>query len=437
MQMKIEQKAKPAVRPQMIQSAQLLQFNTAELKQYLEELSMENPLMEFITPPVPSVQKQEYPMSKDEQNRIYERQERENTHDPWNSISDNSETLADTLLFQLNSLSLKTRHRRMLEHIIYSLDPNGYLATPLQDIQVAFGCSEETLTYLMDILHDMEPYGAGARNLSECLCIQLRHLHPSETTALEIARNELELLGKNQLPALAKKLKKPLEEIRHACDLIRSLNPRPGASYGNGRNMQYIYPELFVVQDKDSGHVLLNEANTPAVKVNAEYMQLFKDCDSPETLSYLTQKKEQLEWVQQCILQRNQTLLSLGNLIFETQQSFFRNGPGHLKPFTQAAAAAQLGVHESTISRAIRDKYLQCTWGTFPLQYFFPQGMEHRDSICSRIRQLILEEDKFHPLSDQAISDILTREDLAISKRMVSKYRTELKIPEASVRRKY
>jgi RNA polymerase sigma-54 factor len=166
-------------------------------------------------------------------------------------------------------------------------------------------------------------------------------------------------------------------------------------------------------------------------------MQLFKDCDSPETLAYLAQKKEQLEWVQQCILQRNQTLLSLGNLIFETQLSFFRNGPGHLKPFTQAAAAAQLGVHESTISRAIRDKYLQCTWGTFPLQYFFPQGMEHRDSICSRIRQLILEEDKFHPLSDQAISDILTWEDLAISKRMVSKYRAELKIPEASVRRKY
>ena len=437
MQMKIEQKAKPAVRPQMVQSAQLLQLNTTELQQYLEELSMENPLMEFITPPVPSVQKQEYPMSKDEQNRIYERQERENTHDPWNSISDNSETLADTLLFQLNSLSLKTRHRRMLEHIIYSLDPNGYLATPLQDIQVAFGCSEETLTYLMDILHDMEPYGAGARNLSECLCIQLRHLHPSETTALEIARNELELLGKNQIPALAKKLKKPLEEVRHACDLIRSLNPRPGASFGNSQNMQYIYPELLVVQTLDSGHIVLNESKTPLIKVNQEYIQLFKDCDSPETLAYLSQKKEQLEWVQQCILQRNQTLLALGNLIFETQQSFFRNGPGHLKPFTQAAAAAQLGVHESTISRAIRDKYLQCTWGTFPLQYFFPQGMEHRDSICSRIRQLILEEDKFHPLSDQAISDILTREDLAISKRMVSKYRTELKIPEASVRRKY
>ena len=437
MQMKIEQKAKLAVRPQMIQSAQLLQFNTAELKQYLEELSLENPLMEFSAPAVPYTQKQELPRNQDEQNQVYERQERDNSQDLWNSIPDNSETLADILLFQMKGLSLKSRHRRILEHMIYSLDPNGYLSTPLQDIQAVFGCTEETLFHLLGLLQGMEPYGVGARNLSECLCIQLRQLHPSETTALEIARNELELLGKNQLPALAKKLKKPLEEIRHACDLIRSLNPRPGASYGNGRNMQYIYPELFVVQDKDSGHVQLNETNTPAVKVNAEYMQLFKDCDSPETLSYLAQKKEQLEWVQQCILQRNQTLLSLGNLIFKTQHSFFRNGPGHLKPFTQAAAAAQLGVHESTISRAIRDKYLQCTWGTFPLQYFFPQGMEHRDSICSRIRQLILEEDKFHPLSDQAISDILTREDLAISKRMVSKYRTELKIPEASVRRKY
>ena len=119
------------------------------------------------------------------------------------------------------------------------------------------------------------------------------------------------------------------------------------------------------------------------------------------------------------------------------QQDFFTNGPGHLKPFTQTSAAKILNVHESTVSRAIRDKYLQCIWGTFPLQYFFQQGMEQRDSICSRIRQIILEEGKFHPLSDQAISEILAQEDLQISKRMVSKYRAELKIPEASVRRKY
>ena len=208
MQMKIEQKAKLAVRPQMIQSAQLLQFNTAELKQYLEELSLENPLMEFSAPAVPYTQKQELPRNQDEQNQVYERQERENSQDLWNSIPDNSETLADILLFQMKGLSLKSRHRRILEHMIYSLDPNGYLSTPLQDIQAVFGCTEETLSHLLGLLQGMEPYGVGARNLSECLCIQLRQLHPSETTALEIARNELELLGKNQLPALAKKLKK-------------------------------------------------------------------------------------------------------------------------------------------------------------------------------------------------------------------------------------
>ena len=437
MQMKTEQKTKLSVRPQMIQSAQLLQLSATELQQYLEELSLENPLMEFLSPAVPHVQKQEPPRNKDEQNRIYERQERENTQDPWNIISDTSESLTDALLFQMRGLSLKSRHRKILEHLIYSLDPNGYLATPLPDIQAAFGCTEETLIWLLHLLQDMEPWGVGARNLSECLCIQLYHLYPSEETALKIAHNELELLGKNQLPALAKKLKRPMEEIRHACELIRSLNPRPGAAYGSGRTMQYVYPELIVFQQRDSGRIALNEYHCPTIKANDAYMALFQNCDSPETQAYLTQKKEQLEWVQQCILQRNQTLLALGNLIFEVQQDFFTNGPGHLKPFTQASAAKILNVHESTVSRAIRDKYLQCIWGTFPLQHFFPQGMEHRDSICSRIRQLILEEDKFHPLSDQAISDILTREDLAISKRMVSKYRTELKIPEASVRRKY
>lgn len=325
MQMKTEQKTKLSVRPQMIQSAQLLQLSATELQQYLEELSLENPLMEFLSPAVPRVQKQEPPRNKDEQNRIYERQERENTQDPWNIISDTSESLTDALLFQMRGLSLKSRHRKILEHLIYSLDPNGYLATPLPDIQAAFGCTEETLIWLLHLLQDMEPWGVGARNLSECLCIQLHHLYPSEETALKIAHNELELLGKNQLPALAKKLKRPMEEIRNACELIRSLNPCPGAAYGSGRTMQYVYPELIVFQKGESGHIALNEYHCPTIKANDAYMALFQNCDSPETQAYLTQKKEQLEWVQQCILQRNQTLLALGNLIFEVQQDFFHD----------------------------------------------------------------------------------------------------------------
>lgn len=437
MQMQIEQATKQAVRPQMIQSAQVLQLNAAELQQYLEELSLENPLMEFIAPPAPYEQKQDLPRYTDEQNRIYDRQENENARDPWNSIASNTETLADTLLFQLNGISLDPSRHRILEYMIHNLEPNGYLSIPLQDIQNTFGCTETTLEELLDILQNMEPYGVGARNLNECLCIQLRQLYPREQTALAIARDALELLGKNQLPALAKKLRKSMDEIRSACDLIRSLNPRPGAAFSDGRGMQYIYPELLVFQNGDTGRVMLNEYHAPSVKINEYYLQMLNSCDSGEAVEYLTQKKEQLEWVQQCIEQRNQTLLALGNLIFQTQQDFFRNGPGYLKVFTQAEAAKQLNIHESTISRAVREKHLQCIWGTFPLRYFFPQGMQQRDSICNRIQQLVAQENKYHPLSDQTVSEILTKEGLPISKRMVSKYRAELKIPEASSRKKY
>lgn len=437
MQMHMEQNLKQTVRPQMIQSAQILQLSTVELQDYLAELSLENPLMEFSALAPPTVQKTDAPRRTDEQNRIYDRQEQENARDPWNTIHSGSETLSDALLFQLKGLPLEPALQQILSHMIHNLEPNGYLSIPLEDIQNAFGCSPEVITRALQILHTMEPYGVGARNLSECLCIQLQHLHPNAHTAFVIARDELELLGKNQLPALAKKLHKSMDEIRDACDLIRSLNPRPGTAFSDGREMHYIDPELLVFQDNGQCRILLNEYHTPTIHTSDYYLQLLKQCDSEETVAYLTQKKEQLDWIRQCIDQRNQTLLSLGQLILDTQQEFFRLGPGHLKVFSQAEAAKALNVHESTVSRAVRDKHLQCIWGTFPLRYFFPQGMELRDRICSRIRQLIGAEDKYRPLSDQALSDLLSQEGLRVSKRMVSKYRTELRLPDAASRKKY
>lgn len=438
MQMQLDQSLKQGVSQKMIQSAQILQLNSAELQEYLENLSLENPLMEFIQPAAQQyAPKQEAPRLTDEQNRKYAQQERISAQDPWNSHAVAEETLPEALLLQLGGMSLKGTRRRVLEHMIHNLDSNGYLSIPLKDIQTAFGCEEALLNELLEILQSLEPWGVGARNLSECLCIQLRQLHPKDQTALSIARDELELLGKNQLPALAKKLHKPLEEILRACDVIRSLNPRPGAAFSDGKCMQYIHPELLVFQNGDSFRILLNDFHGASVKINEDYLQLLSGSGCSETTAYLAKKKEQLLWVQQCIEQRKETLLSLGNLILEVQAEFFRKGPGFLKTFSQAEAAKGLNVHESTVSRAIRDKYLQCIWGTFPLSHFFPQGLQQRDQICSRLRQLIAGEDKHHPLSDQALSDALAGEGIALSKRMVSKYRSEMNIPDSSIRRKY
>lgn len=437
MQMHIEQALKQTIRPQMIQSVQMLQLTTAELQQYLEELSLENPLMEFLPPAAPELSRPTPVRCVDEQNRAYDRQEQEHDRDPWNSIARQEETLTDVLLFQLNGLSLEPRQRQILAYMIHNLDANGYLSISLAEVQRVFQCDEEQINHLLTLLQAMDPCGVGARNLSECLCLQLRQLHPENTTALAIAGAYLEFLGKNQLPTLAKKLHVSLAKVEQACDLIRTLNPRPGSGFGDGEQMAYISPELLVFQNGDGFRVLLNDFVTPTLLVNTEYLTLLQQDSSPETTEYLTWKKAQLEWVQQCIRQRSETLQALGNLILQHQEAFFRQGPGHLKAFTQAEAARLLNVHESTISRAVRDKYLQCIWGTFPLRSFFPQGMEQRDRVCSRIRQLVSREDPCHPLSDQKISDILTEEGIPVSKRTVSKYRTELRISDAASRRKF
>lgn len=437
MQIHMEQGLKQTIRPQMIQSAQMLQLTTAELQQYLEELSLENPLMEFLPPAVPETPQSVSTRCVDEQNWIYDRQERENDRDPWSSIALREDTLTDALLFQLKGLPLEPKQRQILAYMIYNLDDNGYLSISLTEIENTFHCEEGELQHLLELLQAMEPGGVGARSLSECLCLQLRQLYPREQTALAIAEEFLELLGKNQLPTLAKKLHTSLEEVGRACELIRKLNPRPGSAFGDGTQMAYLSPELLVFQSDGNFRVMLNDDYAPVVSINFDYLSLLQQDDSPETAEYLMQKKTQLEWVQQCIRQRGETLLALGNVILHHQEEFFRQGPGHMKAFTQAEAARLLNVHESTISRAVRDKYLQCIWGMLPLRSFFPQGMEQRDCICSRIRQIIAGENPCHPLSDQKISDMLSEEGLLVSKRTVSKYRAEQRIPDAAGRRKY
>ena len=435
LQMKTSQKL--GVSQRMIESSEILQMNLDELRQYLENLSLENPLMELEPPPAEQKYDIRRSSAPDEQNRVYERQDRKDSQDLWNLNTKNTETLSDSLISQLGGLKLTHAERRILEYMILNLEPSGYLGMELQDIAEAVEAPLEEVTKMLQFLQTMEPDGIGARSLPECLCIQLQKNHPEDETAFAIAREYLEMLGKNQLPALAKKLHRPLDEILRACRVIRSLNPRPGASFGDRRYMQYIHPELVVVKFQGYYDILLNDAALPPIRFNSFYLDMLQNHDSGEVTSYLSEKKKQLDWITQCMEQRNKTLLSLGRLIVQKQQSFFQNGPGYLTSFSQAEAAALLNIHESTVSRAVKDKFLQCSFGIFPLGYFFVQGMEEKDRIKRRIRELIETEDKRHPLSDQKISDRLAAEDLSVSKRLVTKYRNELGIREAAGRKEF
>ena len=178
MQIQMESSLKQTASQKMIQSAQILQRNTAELRQYLQELSLENPLMEFVPPAASDAPRREPSRTADEQNPLYDRQERATARDIWNT--DATQTLSDVLLFQLSALALRPGKHRILEHMIYNLDSNGYLSVALEDIQTAFGSDKVAVTEALALLQSLEPCGVGARDLSECLCIQLRRLHPKE-----------------------------------------------------------------------------------------------------------------------------------------------------------------------------------------------------------------------------------------------------------------
>ncbi|MDO5545654.1 MAG: hypothetical protein Q4F81_07525 [Eubacteriales bacterium] len=287
MKVQLNQAIKQTISQKMIQSAHVLQLSTAELRHYLEDLALENPLMEFIQQTTPNAYVKESVSEPDEQNYVYDRQEQADSREVWDSGQ--TGTLSDALMFQLGGMVLGPDIRRILIYMIYNLDANGYLSVSKENIRLVLDCKEDAVSDALAILQDMEPYGVGARNLSECLCIQLQRLYPEEQTAAKIAENELVLLGKNQLPVLARKLHRPLNEILHACEIIRSLNPRPGAGYSDGNCVSYIVPELLVFQENGRFHVTLNETQPLSVQINSSYLQMLHDCDA-ETAAYLEQK---------------------------------------------------------------------------------------------------------------------------------------------------
>lgn len=437
MDMELRPSQKQIVTHQMIQSSEILQMNNMELEVYLQNLALENPLLDFEAPQEEDVRKKEWLNALDEQNRVYEKQERQDASDPWNLDTAMTETLEEVLMLQINSLDLTDEQTSTLLYLVQNLESSGYLNTPLEEIASACHVSLSELEELLGVLQTLEPCGVGARSLSECLSIQLKKHAPDNQLALSIVNDCLDLLGKNQIPNIARALHHSQKEVLQACSLIRSLNPKPGSSFGDRRYMPYIRPELLIVRFDGYFDILLNDASIPAIRMNSYYLELLKDGQVKDAMPYLKKKKEELDQLQEHIRHRSGTLLALGKLIVEHQQDFFQNGPGHLHTFLQSTAASILGVHESVISRAANDKYLQCQYGVFPLSYFFVQGRDDKEPIKKLIRSYIESEDPSHPLSDQQLSDLLTEHGMPVSKRLVNKYRTAMNIPAKGSRKIY
>lgn len=458
MDIKLHLEQKQVLSQRMIQSAQILQMSAQELGEYIEEIALENPVidMEEKKPEQAEddrLRKYEWLNSLDNQNSYSYYQ-----HDPdddrpegdFNFSVNEGETLKDYLWAQLITSDFTKKELEILDYMLESLDSRGYMPERLDAVARRFGTEQEQVESLLGVLQSLDPAGICARSLSECLILQAKRFGVLTPALRSILADHLEKLAKNQLPAIAKQLKLPLEEVSRYSEWIKKLNPKPGSAFCSRERLSYIVPDVTVVKFKDHFEILLNEYLYPEIQVNSYYSRLSKEQLDVETTSYLQDKIRQAEWVRDCVSKRNTTLMDVTKAILESQEEFFLNSAAGLRPLRLLDVADRIGVHESTVSRAVRGKYLQCSWGIFPMNYFFSKGFltgsassgeDKKEMSADRIKQameeIIKSEDKKKPLSDRALSEALLDRDITISRRTVAKYRTELGIPDAGGRKQY
>jgi RNA polymerase sigma-54 factor len=469
--------------PQLIQSLQLLQMSTLELELEIKQQLELNPLLEEeleATQEEDSAElleeglreEEEVPQDMEEVNwdALLEDQFEQNSYnndiseyDPnWEVGREPQENrittippLSDQLREQLLLSELEGRDREIADFIIGNIDERGYLTADVTEIAQALEVPVEEVERALKVVQGFEPPGIGARDLRECLSIQLQQRsEASRDLALLVVRNHLEDLTKRRFGRITRALGITNDQLRTALDLIEKLQPYPGTSCVSDYSglltldteVSYITPDIIVEKVGEDWVVSLREGNLPALRINASYAKLLKDGrrhSREEVQSYVSKKLNDARWLINAIHQRRATMLKVANYIVRAQMSFFEKGSAFLRPMVLQDVADAVSMHVSTISRVSNGKYMQTPHGVFELKYFF-DGKVHRDdgedvsarSVKERIAALVAAEDPDNPLSDQEIAEVLSREGLKIARRTVAKYRDQLGINAQRYRKK-
>lgn len=423
---------------EMVQAVSILQMTAWDLKQYVQETMLENPVIELEETTKKqenddTMRKLEWLESGDYQNKVYYQQEMEESSEFW---EENEPDLREYLLEQLAFMDLDKRISSIISYMIQSLDERGYLLEKEEEIVDILGISLEEVQKARQILCTMEPLGVGALNLQECLLIQLRK-KGCTSLACEIVENYIDEFGKNQLSKIAKETGKSLKEVTQACEQIKEQNPKPAGYFPARPYKNYIIPDVIVVKLKDHFEILVNDYDSPEIYISPFYGQMMRE-QGEETGKYIKEKIRQAEWLKNCIEQRNHTLLQLTEEILRSQTEFFKKGRSYLRPMTQKEIAEKLRVHPSTVSRAVQGKYLQCTWGMYPLSFFFSSGTDKGVEYVKKcLKDIIDKEDKKNPYSDRVLAEKLQEMGIDISRRTIAKYRNTMCISEALGRKEY
>jgi RNA polymerase sigma-54 factor len=455
--------------PSLQQAIKLLPMTTLELADLLNQEMVENPMLEEVptedlTPPETTQATEQAEKKADEKGDTWDdadyeyffgeylddgyrpRQPQEVKELPpiENTLSSKS-SLADHLMWQLN-LNLQTTEdgvREVGAAIIGNIDEDGYLVASLDEIAALGSWDIALVERALEHVQAFDPIGVGARDLQECLLLQLRHLGLAGTPAETLVRDHLRLLQNHRIPELARLLGLEPEEIKSHIELIKNLDPKPGARY-TPADSQYVIPDVYIAKTDDGYKAMLNEDGLPQLRISPVYRRLLDKGPetSDETRAYVKDKFRSALWLLKSVDQRQKTILKVATSIINFQRDFLDRGIEHLRPLVLRDVASDIGMHESTVSRVVNNKYMHTPQGVYEMKYFFHSGINssYGESVSSvtikqRIRRIIEAEEPRRPLSDSKIMNILQKEGLVLARRTIAKYREELKIPTSNQRK--
>ncbi|HEX6050983.1 MAG TPA: RNA polymerase factor sigma-54 [Gemmatimonadaceae bacterium] len=470
------------INPRLYQAMDLLYMPLLDLQQHLKQELLNNPFLEMVEPE----EEEEEEGTESEEAAAPEEEKTANDEIDWEGIlldgfdaggrreeheekeyyepvTVDTRDLSDHLRDQIALLDLDPRQMLLAEEFIGNINEDGYLACPVEDIRNSINdvvlkaaeaagrdldevpvYTEDEVQRMLEVVQALDPAGVGARDLRECLMLQLRDAGLEQSVPYRLVRDCFDELINHRWSEISKRFGISPSDVQKAADEIAKLDPKPGLVYSDASD-NYIIPDLVVEKIDGRYHVFLNDANLPRLKLSRAYQEIARDKKKfeGENKEFISNKLNSANWMIQAIEQRRQTMLKVMNYIVERQRDFFEKGVQYLKPLTLREVAEVISMHESTVSRVTNEKFVQTPRGVLPLKFFFSSGLSTTGGedvsargIKDQIQKLVENEDPKHPLTDQAIVNILKESGVQIARRTVAKYRDQLGVLSARMRKR-
>ncbi|AOR24421.1 RNA polymerase factor sigma-54 [Clostridium taeniosporum] len=449
--MKIVQDQKLVLTQSMQQSIKLLQMSMHDLREFIDNEYAENPILEINETDNNSLKdKYDYKSlikefgssnyKNEVDNSYIDNKEKDST--PWNYI-EKSKSLNEFLQEQLIELNRDPYLVGISKYIIESLDNRGYLEISTTQIGNELNINKEKVEQALKIVQDLEPYGIGARNIEECLIIQSKKLGILDEKMEKIIKNHLGNIADNKYKLVGEDVGIEPKEAQRYGDLIKKLEPKPSRGFYTGEQVGYIIPDAEIKKIANEYFIIMNDKVLPKLSISKTYKNVLEKNTDEETVCYVKDKINKAMFLIKSIDQRKSTLYNVLKCLLKKQKEFFEKGYEFIKPLTLKEVAEEIEMHESTVSRAIKDKYVLTSYGTIKIKTLFENGISLNtegdigtNRIKNEIKRIIDEENKLKPFSDKVISEILNKKNINISRRTIAKYREELGIKSSSKRKR-